>query len=487
MVKLIWAMLPYRYFAVALLHQALTADVKQIDSWIAAGRLHEAELAAREQVKAEPASPEAHALLGYILFKENNPIESLAQYAEAARYGRPSAADLEVIGSDYFLMEDYATADKWLARSVDADPNRALALYLLGRVRYNRKHFDEAAELFERALKLEPGNGRAQENLGLAFEQLGKVPEAIQAYSAAISLENDQDSGPAYLKLGMLLVATGHVEEAIPQLAAAVRRDDGDAKAHRELGKAYLSLGKLDYAEKELQESIALDPQSGPTYFLLANVYRRQGRQDKAQQAAQRYGELTGTQQVTDDPLAEARVLAKNARWSDAEQVLRRYLRVNKNSAEGHYLLGYVLLKLQNATASLAEYTEGAKFRTPSALDLAAVASDYVLLSDYPDADKWFSKSLELDPNNAQVLYYLGRTKYEQELSQEAADAFRRCLKIDPSNADAHRELGRVYLDQRRFEEARSELQASLRLKPGVAETEKLLNATAQLAEKGQK
>src|SRR6185437_12255336 len=130
--------------------------------------------------------------------------------------------------------------------------------------------------------------------------------------------------------------------------------------------------------------------------------------------------ELTGGHSSPDDPLSEAQSLVKLARFSDAEQVVRRYLELHKTSADAHYLLGYVLFKEQKAKASLAEYTEGAKCRKPSADDLEAVACDYVLLQDYADADKWFTKSLEWNPGNLQTLYYLGRTKYNENRFDEA-------------------------------------------------------------------
>jgi tetratricopeptide (TPR) repeat protein len=145
------------------------------------------------------------------------------------------------------------------------------------------------------------------------------------------------------------------------------------------------------------------------------------------------------------DPLAEARALTESGKLAEAEQTVRRYVGTHANSAEAHFLLGYILFKQQRAEASLAEYTEGAKYRVPGALDLAAVAGDYVLLNDYSDADKWFTKSVEWDPNNLQTLYYLGRTKYNENRFEEAVAAFQQCLKMDPKNVKAEDNLGLSY------------------------------------------
>ncbi len=434
-------------FAAALLYAQTASD---IDILISAGRLGEAETAARANAKAHPDSADAHFLLGYVFFKQNKPDRSLAEYREGALYATPDAADLEVIGGDYFLMEDYAAADKYLTESVAKNPRDPLALYLLGRTRYNRKHFEEAADLFTKCLAVDPKNEKAEFNLGLAYEQLGRTADAIAAYKLAINLQ--PTDAAANLQLGTLLGNQG-----LHYLADAARLSPQDAKAHRELGKAYLATGDLDAAQHAVERSLELDPQSGPSHLLLAQIYRKRGQTDKAQQQMSRYSELTGNHSVAGDPLAEARALSSAGKWNDAEQVLRRYLQLHKDSADAHYLLGYALFKQQKATESLAQYTEGARFRTPGSLDLETVGADYVLLGDYTDADKWFSKSVEFDPNNSQALYYLGRTKYSEGLFSDAADVFLKCLTQDPSNAAAHRELARTYTELKRFSEAQHE------------------------------
>src|SRR5438105_15155245 len=109
------------------------------------------------------------------------------------------------------------------------------------------------------------------------------------------------------------------------------------------------------------------------------------------------------------------------------------------------------------AKASLEEFTAGAKYRTPSAADLKIVALDYVLLVDYPDADKWLTKMLEWAPDDSEGWYYLGRTKYNENRFAEAIRAFQQCLKLDPQNVKAEDNPGLSLAGLGRNEEARSE------------------------------
>jgi len=442
----------------ALLMQAgqAPAPLAEAQAFLDHGKLGEAESAVRGYLAGHTDSAEAHYLLGYILFKEQNPRASLEQYTEGARYREPSALDLEVIGCDYFLMEDYLAADQWLTKAVERNPGDAGAQYFLGRTKYNEKRFEEAVRAFTECLKLDPNNVKAADNLGLSYEGLGKTEDALAAYRSAVALDTavpGTNPGP-YLNLGTLLVENGRPDEAEPYLAQASKIAPADARSHRELGKAFLQLNRLEEAQGELEKAAELAPQSAPVHFLLAQVYRKRGLPEKAQMESERYSSLTGAHSSPETPLSEARALLDLGKLTEAEQVTRQYLEVRKNSADAHYLLGYILFKKQDAKSSLAEYTEGAKYRRPSATELEVVASDYVLLKDYPDADKWFSKAVEWNPRDALGWYYLGRTKYAENRFDEAVAAFQQCLKLNPKDVKAEDNLGLSYEGLNRTEEA---------------------------------
>ena len=168
------------------------------------------------------------------------------------------------------------------------------------------------------------------------------------------------------------------------------------------------------------------------------------------------------------DSLSRARSLLHDGKVNDAELAVRDYLKDHAHSSDAHFLLGYVLFRKiqadaggqsvhgvpssgdlksreENARASLAEYTEGAKYHHPSAFDLKIVALNYVLLQDYPDADKWLTKSVYSDPSDSEVWYYLGRTKYNENRFEEAITSFQHFLKLEPKSVKGEDNLGLSY------------------------------------------
>ena len=143
--------------------------------------------------------------------------------------------------------------------------------------------------------------------------------------------------------------------------------------------------------------------------------------------------------------LQAVRQLIESERIGDAEKAVRQYLLNNTDSAAAHYLLAYILFRAQDPKRSLAEYTVAARYRTPNAFDLEIVGSNYVLLGDYTDADKWFTKAVEWNPANVRVRYYLGRAKYNENRFAEAIAVFLECLKLDPKNVKAADNLALSY------------------------------------------
>jgi Flp pilus assembly protein TadD len=175
------------------------------------------------------------------------------------------------------------------------------------------------------------------------------------------------------------------------------------------------------------------------------------------------------------DALAEAKSLLAQGKADDADRAVRAYLETHPTSADAHFLRGYILFRqiqmhavtsgeaapnsyrepgahapnaasLQStAEASLAEFTEGAKYHPPSAFDLKIVALDYVLLNDYVDADKWLTRSLQWNPKDADTWYYLGRAKYNENRFADAVQCFQQVLKLDAKNVKAQDNLGLSY------------------------------------------
>ena len=258
----------------------------------------------RKYLSQHDTSADGHYLLGYILSHEAKAKESLAEYTRAAQLRPPTANDLKVVAVDYVLLDDFADADRWLTKALGRNPSDADGWYYLGRTKYNENRFSEAIDAFQRCLKLDTHNVKAEDNLGLSYEGLNQTQQAIQAFQTAIAWQTDgskKDAQP-YLNLGMLFAEQGHPDAGLVYMQEAVALAPQNAKAHEQLGRAYLKLKRLKDAQGELEKAVQLAPNSSSLHFELGINYRDQGLKDQAKKEFDRCAELNAKHSSVDTP-----------------------------------------------------------------------------------------------------------------------------------------------------------------------------------------
>lgn len=173
---------------------------------------------------------------------------------------------------------------------------------------------------------------------------------------------------------------------------------------------------------------------------------------------------LPGTTQVQApvDALSTSRALLARGLIVAAQAKVDAFLQSNPDSADGHYLRAEVFFREQKAKESLAEFTQGAKGRRPTAREFGMIASDYVLLGDYSDADRWFTEATLADPGEANYFYLLGRTKYKEGEHAAAVASFERAIALRPRYVEAENNRGLALLALQRKDSAMQAFQHAI-------------------------
>ena len=127
----------------------------------------------------------------------------------------------------------------------------------------------------------------------------------------------------------------------------------------------------------------------------------------------------------------------ETADYAGAERTIADALVRDPASADLLYLRGYLFFKEHRYDDSLASYTEAASHRGPSSDDLVVVASDYIVLKDYIDAERWLKSAVASAPQNASAWYLLGRTQYLEDHNDDALASFTQCLALRPRDLRA--------------------------------------------------
>jgi Flp pilus assembly protein TadD len=159
---------------------------------------------------------------------------------------------------------------------------------------------------------------------------------------------------------------------------------------------------------------------------------------------------------AAESSLQAAQTLMDAGQFKQAASELRVYLQRDQNSATAHSMLAYCMLRIDDPKDSLTEYTRAAAIQRPTSADLQNVAKDYILLNDLPDADHWMSLAVQMNPEDPEAWYGLGRIRYSQQRFQDAANCFERALVFAPHSVKAENNLGLSYEGLNRAEDAMS-------------------------------
>jgi Flp pilus assembly protein TadD len=113
-----------------------------------------------------------------------------------------------------------------------------------------QSRFDQVLDLTQKALSERPRDPQMRFWHALALDQLGRGPEALQAYQ---SLAQDHPELPEpHNNLGVLLLRQGQIDEAQEAFQMALRMDTAYAEAMENLGDVLLLQARKLY-EKSLE------------------------------------------------------------------------------------------------------------------------------------------------------------------------------------------------------------------------------------------
>ena len=210
---------------------------------------------------------------------------------EVLRADSANIAALEIKGNAEYLLGDVTAAIATFIDLLDRHPENEQAAYMLGRIYYQEGRIDQAIGQFKRVLTTNARSYRAYDNLGLCYQAKGDNETATRYFLTAIKLVEREhvDYDWAYANLADLLLKTGDPERAYGAASKAVDLNPTSARDFYLGGKALDQLGKVDLGLNWLQRSAALDPSYPEPEYLLAQIYRRLGLQDKAEQARKRF------------------------------------------------------------------------------------------------------------------------------------------------------------------------------------------------------
>jgi len=207
------------------------------------------------------------------------PVIGLVQVGQAAMADRYTY--LPLVGLSWIVaFGALDLARGRLARSLLVAAALVATLALAGLTAAQVRTWRNSEALFRHALEVTERNHVAHINLGLAFLQQGRLPEAEPHLREAIAIA--PRSAVARGLLGELQLRESRASEALESYRGALRIEPGKARWLAGLGNAHLERADLVAAERAYREGLERSPDSALLHANLALVQARGGHYEAA-------------------------------------------------------------------------------------------------------------------------------------------------------------------------------------------------------------
>jgi tetratricopeptide (TPR) repeat protein len=174
-------------------------------------KLDEAVVALNRAIELAPAYPQAHNNLGVALRDLGKLEESVAAFQRAIALQPNFAEAYSNMSSSLVLLGRHEDAVAAGSAAIELNPGRLVeAYYNMGTACYEMRRYEEAAKALSRAVELQPDHVKSLTNLGIVLTCLGKLPESIKAYSAAVAA--DPQAPDPHWNLALSLLMAGEFE-----------------------------------------------------------------------------------------------------------------------------------------------------------------------------------------------------------------------------------------------------------------------------------
>ncbi len=265
-------------------------------------QIPEAEKQLRQAIRLAPSFAKPHEDLGLLLLEKGQPEEAARVLKKATRLdpdldlahfnlgkalamlGRGREADqafeksfdLNPERKSLALAAEHQKAGRWeeaeqLYRKVLRDnPTNVDALRLLGAVAMSNGRIYEAERLLRRAVSKAPDFVAALSDLGRTLKEQNRLEEAIDCFRQVITLE--PNNFQANYQLASALTLTAQTYESIEAYQRVLELRPTHAGAMLGLGHVLKTVGRQKEAIEAYRNCIRHKPQSGETYWSMANL-----------------------------------------------------------------------------------------------------------------------------------------------------------------------------------------------------------------------
>ena len=428
-----------------------------------------------EAVPESERTPKMEFALGAVYDQLKRTKDAIAAYKRAADLDPEDAHNLAALAQALLNDNQLDEALKQYRQLADADPEDASTNVHISEILRRQGKYDEALTIIKKAVKQDPDSLEAGYNEGLLLDVLGRYDEAAQVYEHMVDLTShangaytaDEKNNRAIFleRLGSVYHEQNKVDEAIAAYQKMIDLGGDNAlRGYQNQVDVYRDAKMFEKAIAVSRKAVESNPKDQDLKLMLAGELVDQGKDDEG--IAMAKGLLANSPDDQKVWVALGQIYTRLRKWKEAEDALNKATAITTKKDDNIYLLF-----LKGGLAERQKHFEPAEQYFHQALDLEpnnAMVLNYLgyMLADkgtrLPEALKMIRKAVEIEPMNGAYLDSLGWAYFKLGQYELAEENLRQAVERDQTDPTVHDHLGDLYEKTGRIRLAAAQWELSL-------------------------
>jgi tetratricopeptide (TPR) repeat protein len=448
----------------------IAARSNLIRAYLRAGRTAQGLKLANDLSAQNKDDVQLHFTLGVLLASEKQYRAAQLELEKANALQPETLEILYNLGQAYLRSDEYAKAELVLNRALKLKSDSPETLYLLAEVYQEQNRSVDAMDLLVAAHKLAPQNTDVIFLLARVSMTQNYFEDAIPLLESGLKIAPRRADLRA--ALGESYFMSGKAEKAIEEFKTLIEVDPS-ARSYAFMGLSYRHLGQFDEARKYFEAGLKQDPHNASCLFNMGYIEEHQGNHARAEELFQ--AALRAKPDLSEAMLELANLRIESKKFQEAADLLRRYVKVNREPAAGYYKLAMVERSLHQMDAAQRDLNV---FQTLSK-NAPAGPYPYQHLFDYVDNRSSLSSQdrTQLDltqlteevskhPDQPQNLYLLAETYLKLGKPEEARKTIRQLDQLSAGDYRTQTGVGVLLARFRFYDDAIQHFQTALSANP---------------------
>ncbi|MFN6530202.1 tetratricopeptide repeat protein [Nostoc sp. ChiSLP03a] len=340
--------------------------------------------------------------------------------------------------------------------------NNAIELSKQGNTFFDLQRYQDALEVYEKAVNLRPDYAQAWNGQGKTLNKLRKYKDALVAYDKAIQIQPDYLD--AWIGRGTVLGNLQRYQEAIASFDKALELKNDNSEVWNARGEAFSNLNQYDQAIKSYEKAIELKPDNYEAWYKKGLALQNSRQYEEAIAAYQKVVDLKPDYEQAWYNLGNALVNLK--RYQDAFTAYDKSVQYQPDYYQAWLSRGNILLNLRRYPDAIESFNQVIKYSPKNYQAWYNLGWSLHQNQRYEEAIKAYNKAATIKQNDYQLWYNLGNSQYILQKYEDAIASYNKAVRYKPDHSESWYSRGNALLNLKRFQDAIASYDRAIKYNP---------------------